>query len=502
MTRASRVRGDEGVSLVLALVFITLVGLFATVALRTAETTTLSGVGLRDRGQLEYSLDGAVERGLQVVTSDMADADPSQCAQESSPSATGTLAVNSRTTTWTCTLLAGRAKKSSDRDQTDYAIVVTSPAANALTTQSGSDDLIVKGSVYVNGKVTNSALNKVLALVDGDYVAADSTSCDADLTALTRVSVDSDQLKSCTDQSVASAQPAVVLPTAPVVDVSGLHVTKTTGSGQSKKTCRIFYPGLYASAPDLVSDGNYFVSGLYYFRNNGTIKFDSNTLTVSGGKRVTADDTAALSDHCSALGVTDDTAMAETSVAAVLSTLSGYRYSQGVTWVLGGTTSLELAKGKVSLYTPPTGASSAPLSIVALPAASNGYLAISASGGGTPLAVHGFSNNTNAHFNAKVHAPSSRLELFSTNDTEAVARSGVVAYELQLQASNGGSGNGLAITGLPGRKNPAPPFRTVKIVGTDTSGGSTGKVTAVATVSNYPSSTGAYEVKVKSWRSS
>lgn len=500
MTRLRRPQGDEGVSLVLALVFIVLVGLFATVALAKSQNTLSSGLQLRERGQLQYALDGAIDRGLQVLRSDMEDVDPDQCAQPAAPTASGTLALNGSTTTWTCTLLAGRAKNSSDSSATDYAIVVTSPNANALETQSGSDDLIVEGSLYVNGKVSNSSLNKVVSLTEGDYVSPASRSgCDADLAALTKVTIAAGYLKTCTDQTVQDAQPVVDLPPAPTApsvsigELSSAWAEVKTGSGKNQKTCRVFYPGLYTSPPEL-STYNYFVSGLYYFNGIGTWGFDDSALRLTGGQRSVADDTPALTGDCSDMVMNDVTAMGQPQIAAIRAVIAGSTFTHGVTWVLGAGSSLDLNKGTVSLFTPPAGASSQPLSLVAFPSAVDGYTPIG--GASPPLVVHGFSNNTNAHFNAKIFAPSARLELFSTNDTEAVARSGVVAYELKLQASNGGSGNGLAISGPPGKKNPPPPFRTVKIVATDTGGATSATNTTVATISNF----NLYAVKVKSWR--
>jgi hypothetical protein len=490
---------DQGVSLVLALLFITLVGLFATVALTKAQNTTLSGVHLRERGQLQYTLDAAVERALQVTRTDMADTDPSQCAQPASPTATGSVSLNGVTSDWTCTLLAGRAKKSSDDTTTDYAVVVTSPSAGALTTQSGaSSDVMIGGSAYVNGAVSNSDLNKQIGLTTGDYVSPFRAGwdCDAALTALTDVSVATGFLKTCTEQSLADALPTVALPTAPVFDVSALFPNGvdvvTKAPKKTDTTCRVFYPGKYTTAPGLLNGANYFVSGVYYFSGIGTWTFDGNNLSVTGGQRAVAADSATLNDDCK--NMDDATALGQSAVATVLASIQPATFTNGVTWVLGGSSRISMPKGRVTLFTPPVGGSSQPVNLVALGSAASGYAAIGA-GPGTPIALNGMSNSTEARFNAKVYAPSASIDIFSTNKTEAVARGGVVAYELALQASVSG-GDGLAISAAGGVANPPPPFRTIKIVSVDSSGGSSGTNTAVATISNFAP----YSVKTKSWR--
>ena len=523
-TRDRRPSGDHGVSLVLALVFVVLVGLFATVALNKSGSTLVAGQQLRDRGLVQYTIDGGVERGLQVLSDDMQNADPSTCAQPADPTTSGSLTLNSGSSSasWACTLLAGRAKKSSDVASTDYGLVVTSPNPGALTTQSGaSDDVAIGGSVYANGVVSNSDLKKKISLTVGDFVSPISRAgCEVAIDALTDLTVATGYLKTCTEQTVEQAQPTVNLPAAPALDMSllfGSGVAVTTGGGGpgggpgrgpgggpggggggggggSTKTCQVFYPGKYTSPPDLLNGANYFVSGLYYFAAIGTWTFTGNNLTVSGGARTVGTDSARLEDDCSDMNMTDATALSQPAIASILATIQSSTFSGGTTWVLGGSTRLDMRQGSISLFTPPMGSSSKPVNVVALPAASGGYAAFGTSTG-TSTAINGMSNDTQARFNAKIYTPTARVDVFSTQKTEAVARAGIVAREIDLQASVAGGG-GLAISARSGAGTPPPPYRTVKVVSSDTAFGTIATNTAVATISNYFP----YTVTTKSWR--
>ena len=486
-------RGDDGVSLVLALVFILIVGLFITAALTKSQATLVAGQSVRDRGQLQYGLDGGIDRAIQVVRSDMGTADPSVCAQPTPAAAamgSGSLTLNATTTSWSCQLMAGRAKKSSDSDSTDYAIVVTSPASGALTTQSGSGTFKVGGSVYLNGEVKDSDINTNIS-VSGDIVSPSSdASCAAHLDAMTKVAVSaSNYLKTCSEQSASSAEPTVSLPTAPgaVYDISTLYA-----SGLASGTCRVYFPGLYTSAPSFTNGDNYMVSGLYYFKDVA-VSLNSNSSTLIGGRRTAATDSPALTGSCATM--TDTTALGLLP-AALRSTLtsSGYVFaSGGVTWVLGGTAAVTISKGVVSLFSPAKGSSSQPMSIVAYKTATNGYAGIAT---GIPSVISGGTNNVTLQVNGKIFAPSGRVDLTATGSGSVQqALGGIVGYEVALKASTPAFGL-FNVSAPAGAGSPPPPFRTIQVVASTS--GNSARNTAVFTVSNF----GTYAVKVKSWRTS
>ena len=493
-------RGDEGVALVMALVFMLVVGLFVGTALTKSQSVSVSGQQVRQRGQLQYALDGGVDRALQVLQDDLSTGSPSKCvaAPELETDITGFqdaatgLDLNGQKVSYSCQTLAGRAANTGDGTTTNYALLVTSPSSGALTTQSGvSGELVVAGSVYLNGQVANSDVKKAIEVSSGDIVSPLSRAgCAADLTALTDVTLTgTGQLKACTDQTLAQALPTITLPAAPTFVVSavlGSGVTFNVGGG---KKCRVFYPGRYSAAPALsTSDGNYFVSGLYYFAGIGQWQIDGGSDVIAGQRSVGTDFPSAPTGDCATM--TDTTAMGSPLVAAVLASLTPNTFSYGATWVFGGSSSLDFKKGSVTMFTPPaTGAEPAVNFVAASSSTGGGYADLT-----VPDVLTGGSNNSTMQLNAKLFAPEAGVNIFSTNNTVAAARGGVVAYTIDLQASAAGS-DALAISAPGGIANPPPPFRTVRIVTRDKAGNSATN-TAVATIGNFSP----YPVSVKSWR--
>jgi hypothetical protein len=483
MTRLRQLRHtDDGVSLILVLFFIVIAGGFATVALSKSSATIVAGGNIITRGQLQYALDAGVERGLQGLRQDLQQAAPSVCTSPPAapPLAVGAgpdLTINGQTVHYTCQTLAGRAAVSSDDANTNYGILVTSPFDGALTTQSGSDDLLVGGSIFLNGKVANSDLNKVIQVTTGDLVSPTSATCQANLDALANIQLTgSGQLRTCTEQTVAQALPVALLGTAPTVNVSttlasGLAVTVSPGH-----VCQVFYPGMY-TVPPILAAANYFVSGKYYFNSTGLWQITGGN-SVIGGQRLIGTDTAVPTGDCATM--TDSTAMSQAGIASLASSISPYRLSSGNLWIFGGSSHFDMKKGSVVLFTPPAVSGSIPVNIVGVPATANGYTQV----GLNADVVTGSNNNTSMQLSANLYAPTGHVDIFSTNGTVATAQAGVIAYTLLLKASNSGTG-GVLITASPTVRNPPPPFRTVRIVVTDASAVSTASNTAVATISNF-----------------
>lgn len=507
MTRvvgSRRPRGDDGVSLVLALVFILIVGLFATVALAKSESTLKGGQVVRDRGKTQYTLDGGIDRALQQLRSDVQLPDPALCAQPGDPSATGSVTLNGMTSNWSCTLQAGRAKKSSDATQTDFAVVITKVGSGGLTTSNAvNQPLIINGSVYMNGTLTNADLPKDLTIKDGaDFVSP----CPRDLSTLTAVvlvpAADGRAgYKGCTDQSLAeaagtaplTAAPSFVVPAgANAADPANLLNGVDIGSGAN--TCRVFYPGRYNAQPDLLDGDNYMVSGLYYFANIGSLNLGSDKATITAGKNQVASDLSGASGACSSM--TDSIALGRPEVSGTKASMPLFSY--GATWVLGGNSAISVGMADFTMFTPPAGGSDRPLNIVAYPTATNGYAPITS--GST--VISGFQNKGKATINGKVFIPSGAADFFATNSTVIQVRGGIVAGDLALAAS-ASIGDGSVTFSVSGTSSPPPPpFRTVKIV--TTASGTTATNTAVATISNFAGSALPpalpYPVVVKSWR--
>jgi hypothetical protein len=487
-TRWSR-HSDEGVALVLVLVFMTVVGLFSAVALAKSASVAKSGVQLRSRGDLQYALDGGVDSEIQALTAELATGTPTSCTTVDAGLMPGSsFSLNSQTVDTACRTLAGRTRSGADDLSTsNYALVVTSPLDGALQSQSGSDALQIGGSVYINGKVVNSDLKKNIAITSGDLVSPLSASCDANLQALTQISLTgTGQLRSCTEQTLAEAEPSVSLGTAPTFDVS-----KVLGAGlpvgKGKKICQVFFPGLYTTPPVLGGD-NYFASGTYYFHFTTPDPWEIDTgSTIIGGQKMPGVDSDTLSGNCAAM--TDSTALAQSGVAPYTSQIA--TASSGNTWVFGGSSSVDFKNGSAILFTPPAIGSGIPVNIAGAPDGTGGYAAIAVDGN----VVTGGTNNTQMTLKSNLYAPTGHVDIFSTNNTVATAQAGVVARTVTLKASNSGSG-GLLISSSGSYQNPPPPFRTVQITSADHSKTSNSTNTAVVTISNFSP----FTVHVLSWR--
>lgn len=535
-----RTDGDEGVALVIVLVFMLVVGIMVSVSLSKAETTADSGIQLKDRTQTQYALDGGVERALQLMRADVSGATTANPASLCT-SASGTptditvespgLTLNGHTVHYSCQTLAGTTTNQGDSGQTNFAVVLTDTGTDALTTQSGqatgqtstcdnpNGALKVGGSVYFAGDETNSGATKRVIVCGGDIVQSSTTCTDAGLAALTNVVRDPDYLKACTEQTVSQAVPTVVLPQAPTVDLGATFAPLSTplykDVSQGGNSCRVFYPGLYRTPPALLTnshDGNYFVSGLYYFNlpaNNQTLNIQSNTTVTMGdpSKRPSSDVTASGGSN------TCDSMSDATAMSALTTLLPGvdltpinnaYFSAGGVELVFGGRSKLSVA-GVLTVNSAPTAANTAWISFVAARAASQpgqttgstdvdrGYTAYS------DLNNDVLSNQSASSamiINGKVVAPSADVSIFASNPTDGVIRGGVIANDIDLGASV--QGGGLAISAPAFIDNPAPPpFRTVRIVSSEPGGTAVTNVVE-AKISNYSP----FTVDILSWRTS
>lgn len=535
---------ESGTALIIVLVFMVVVGLLLGAFLGKSETVTDSGIALRDRTQQQYALDAGAERALQLLRADVADATTAAPASKCINAAggvsditaeSGGLDVNGHVIRYTCQTLAGSTIDPSGGSATNFAIVLTSPTSNALTTQSGqatgqsttcenpAGALKIGGSIYIRGDETNSGVTKRVIVCGGDivrYVGTDPLAPEctsAELAALTQLVRDPLFLKACTEQTVAQAVPTVVLPTAPTVDFAAdfaplthpLYVDIPAGGDK----CRVFYPGLYRSPPKLRTnshDGNYFVSGLYYFEfsDNDILEIESNTTLVAGDPAksptgVGADVTAAGgSTACDAV----HDASAITAITTLVPTLdlgSYYFASGGAQFVFGKKARLHVS-GYLTLNTAPVAANTSFISVVGVRGAgdpgqdpsstdlSRGYTLWSTN---DPI-IRNQSASSSLVINGKVVVPSGDVEIFASNPTDGVIRGGLIARTLDLGASV--QGGGLAISAPAFAANPAPPpYRTVQVISEEPSALGIKQVVE-ATISNYSP----FTVDILSWRTS
>lgn len=506
-------RDDEGVALVMALVFLFVVSVFITVALEKSQSTSMSGATLRERGDLQYALDGGVERAMQLLQEDMADTvDPDLCpspsptAQDLTAVKDGTgLTLNGQTVTFTCQGLAGVAAKDSASDYTNYALVITSASTDALTTQSGvAHDLVVGGSVYLAGDVSNSGLGKPVSVEDGDVVQHIGTCDQDDLDAVTNLVVEADQYKTCSPQTVQQAQPAVTLPsnTTGSEDRQGTYVDYPLPVGKGKgrplaAECRVFFPGRYAGPPDLLAGNgtvNWFLGGLYYFEfptGDSRWEISNQEAVVVGTPRSGIDEGVAVPSSCPSVSdINDDIAGLPTPLP-VTSVVDEALAAKGGTFVLGGPSHI-VVRGSLSMASPDPWTTGQPaINLMAVRAVDTGYTTWS--GGSTSL-IQNDTATSSMVFNAKLFAPDSDARIFASLPNVATIRGGAVLRRLHLGAS--AAAQDLAIQASGTTPGVPDPYRTVRIVARD-SAGTTGTQTAVVNISNVSP----YAVTPISWRS-
>ncbi|MDQ1748368.1 MAG: hypothetical protein QOD07_2631 [Frankiaceae bacterium] len=497
-------RGDDsGVAAIFVLVFVAIFAVFSYAAVQKSYTATVSGERVAERGQLNYALDAGASRALQILKSDLATGTPTKCVDTAAGndplSATtenaGGLVVKTAHVAYSCTTVAGKAGSTGSGVNSNYALVVTSTAGDALTTQSGiSHDLLLGGSVFLESQVTDNDVKKAIEVSGGNIVqdANGNASCDTQLAGLNQLylsTTTTGYLKACTDQTLADAEGVASLGAAPTVNQSLLLGTGTDVV-LAGKHCRVFFPGLYTAAPSIDQHGsNYFVSGAYYLKNIGAWTIQ-NGADIIGGQRVSTGDTAVPSGDCAAM--TDAVALSKLPAATqtIVSPLLG---SQGNMWVLGGNTTISVA-GQITLFTPTASSGQPAFNFYDVQAAdhtsdSNWVTATSGL-----FALNTQSATSGIEFNAKIYMPQSKIALFASNPTTAVARAGVVVQSIDLGAS--AAADGFAISAPTSSPTPAAPFRTVKVVATDATGASNATTEVIATVGNYSP----YAVEVKSWR--
>jgi hypothetical protein len=520
---------DDGVALVLALIFITIVALFAATALAKSEATSKGGVQVRDRGSVQYALDGGVEFGLNRLTQELRNpppGGPTLCATAGSVSSLGNITLNGHTVDVRCTTYGG-----TSRDATaiisNFALVVRSTASNAIQTYGPGGGtptdcsappnkyFKIGGGVYLSGLQSNT-LDPSLFICGGDVVEQSSPGCPANVAALTSMPIGTPgHVRDCTDQTPAEATPTVSLPPRPAVDpdvsncysdtdnagaVSYFGCAGDPNTGGVK--CRVFYPGHYTSPPaTLGGKGNYFTSGDYYFDNIGlwTVNDD-----IVAGRRVVTSDLGATVGDIGCDKVTESTL--GTSNAPVIPTTTTSLASRidaggGSRWILDGASNpsalnvkaiLTLNSRPHTLLDPPSTLIYGGYSQWAIPSGVSMPGAVSTSC--TPY--YGLCNSNaseNLTVNGRLNAPTAPVNLFASHSTDNAITGGAAVFDIRLGASVPGSA-ATDIEAPGGSSVQPPPYRTVRIDATTTGTSSTD--VAVATISNF----GTHAARVKSWR--
>ncbi|MCU1459279.1 MAG: hypothetical protein JWL73_3371, partial [Actinomycetia bacterium] len=314
--------GEGGVTLVLALVFVLVIGVFIVALVALTGTTFRAARTTRAQADLQYSADGGADYALEKVRTTTA------CP----PTLPAVPALNGVTPTLSVTCTGGTAASTS---------VIGSYAAIALgaggisvggSTQNG-DNLAIRilGNVYSAGSIGAISGTGNSVTVQGN---AELSSATCAFLSTTNPAVTGTCTGSKAVPTVAATSPNVIVPAA------------AAPAAQTSGTCTILYPGVYTTAPTFVTgQGYYLASGTYYFNGTGDINIAGGW--IQGG--ATGGATAALS---SGFTTRCPTAYANDTNAKTLN--SAYTYTgSGVTLILGGNAVFRMqdnADTRVELY--------------------------------------------------------------------------------------------------------------------------------------------------------
>ncbi len=440
---------DEGSALLMALVFVLVIGLVIS-ALLTQTTTSLKTTQVvRDNADKVYAADSGLEHALESLRLDRTYC-PAPGDAESLPSITS----NGHTVELQCSNEGGGSSSGAE----GWAVIITGTTSDSFTTQ-GSDERKIDGPVFGANLGDPARLVKVTNGSVLEKQSASSCSTDADKPANISISPSPPFRYRCTTAAV--PDPAHNLP--------GSVPTPTNPPTTTSGTCQVFRPGTYTTVA-LASD-NYFQSGTYYFRD---VVLDINQ-TVVGGRRDPAESSIVVSDPCVAAQAADPGS------------------GTGIKWILGGSSRLSVGPhGQLELFARQGGGSGEGQMGISLQTATstNGFAAstvplstslVAVGNGATPkLVVHGM-----------LYAPNGYLETFATNESQANFQGGLVIRKLHLQSSASASGLVVAVSSAPGSRD---------MVVTATAKGQSSSRDVTATAVLELDNNAARTFKVVSWR--
>lgn len=415
--------------MVLVLIVVLFMALLSTAFLTKSGTEYRAGSVLQTKVRLQYGSDAGLEKGIRVMSDDLALASRSKCLTPFTPLtqiASFPWTGASFPVTVSCQNLQGYAADSSSGALYGAAIVTTG-GDHSLTTQSAVNSSIdVGGTVYTSGLESSGAsgdLRKDVNLTKGDYA---QFGC-AGSPSATAITVAAPGGQYCTPLTAAQVAPAVSLPTPPTTYFPPALVTPN---------CKVFFPGKYTTDPSplLLNNNNqynYFASGDYYFDGTFGIALGNN-VTITAGAKSPGDIDGATS------ACTTD-AIARGLAGAPASAITG----TGAAFYFGGSTSITVGNAELTMYSRPvTAGVDVPLNIYAVRSGDTGWDPWS---GGSTNIVRASNSNAKMLFNGQINAYDAPVDLFASNPTYASARAGIVAKTLLLQAS--ASGTNLDVTG-------------------------------------------------------
>jgi hypothetical protein len=455
--RAPDLRRQDGASLVIVLVFITVFGMIIGGLLTEAGASIKYSTTVNAHEQRVYAADAGVSLGIQQLHQNN-----ETCAGAGSIPIPDTV-VNGRTVSVTCSVSSG-----SNSGGSGFAVITTSTGAGSLSF-SNAQQKKIGGPVYVSGGVS---WGPGVAVTNGNFYQLKPVGACPTPPTSGQLSISGPFGYYCT--TTARPDPPHNPPPKPTV---------TNPAYTDIGSCRVFYPGIYTTVPSLTGGDNYFASGVYYFNFSSTLNV--NKATVYGGQPDPAYESRAFTP-APACAQSDSAYTGHTGVGGT-----------GVEWIFGGTSNLYVDnQGGVELFarTGDIASSTSRVSMVAVPnepAWTNLYAANTLpattnivdikNGSKQDLAVHGL-----------LYAPNQSTGLTATNAVLAQILGGLVTYSLNMQSS--ASAQGLAVSIEGGAPNPRHTLITATAHGIN---GERDEVsTAVVRVDNDDART----ITVESWR--
>jgi hypothetical protein len=412
MNRRARLQNDDGSVVVIALVFVLVVGLVVGVLL----TQTMSGFRttqvVRKTADKTYAADAGIEWAIESLR-----VDSRACVTSGTPaSMTSTpLDVNGQPVAVTCEVLDGWATGADG-----WAVYVTDPTQSGLTTQ-GADAKDISGPVYSAGINDTAALAVTRGSV---YERQSGSTCSTnnDRPPAVNASPGPPYSYACVAAAQAPPVPTATLPAAPPTPTRGPNPEAYTVNGWS-----VFLPGTYNQAPNLAAR-NYFASGVYYFNDVGTWVIKQET--VVGGQPGPSEELITPD----LINVPNDTNLPGAS-------------GSGVRFILGGNSRIDMqTQSTLELFARSEMAGEGTPGI--------SLQTVTTSGGGWNPSTLGVTSNVltvengtspQAVFHGRIHVPNAAVNFVATNESEAQIRHGIVAGRLNLQSSS--SATGLIVIG-------------------------------------------------------
>lgn len=452
--RSSACRSEQGAALVLVLVFITALSLVIGSLLFASSTAQKNTVVTASLTNAYYAADAGVEYAISQLRSSNGLC-PAGGFYEPLP----TTIAPGQSLTVTC---GGGGSDEAEQGASSWAVVTFNPGVDSLTSRSGNGvEKQVSGRVFVNGHIdlqsklrSNSAppdlASATYPLGDGvGYVYQANDRC------LTQPAGGINLLitpnYSCTALTVNDVDPKPPLPTLPVL-------TRPRGPQVTIGSCGVFFPGVYDDASPngtpanpnplgLLSgagQSNYFVSGVYYFKNLDEINF-SNYRVFAGED---ANEPRTLSTAPCATDAAASTAAATAGVDTGMNV-----GDRGAQIILGGTSWLDIDQSDAEFlaYRPSGDTKGRGVSIRSVPSGDPlGYVTSNPVSGTNPdnfaLTV---ASGANPHFSVHglLYSPAQSIEINDTNTSAAQILGGVMAWNLAINASASASALVVQVTG-------------------------------------------------------